>query len=526
MKRLMTSVMVGLVGIQGLALFAEDRPKLVVGIVVDQLRTDYLESLYDKLSPGGFRRLMDKGIFIKDVDFKIPSPDAASATAIIQTGSYPRQNGVISAKIYSPSEKKEISVFHDPSYIGNFTSQTFSPSSLKVSTLSDEIALDNNGSSQILSVSINPEEALILAGHAGNSAFWIDDETGKWSSTTYYTSAPAIIQNRNYNSPLLSRLDTMRWIPSRREADYKDISSSRLKSGFRHTFPRSDRDVFKFYKSSPYVNSDITDIAADYLQNLDLGRKDENTDVLNLEYSLAPYPAVTTGDGKFELQDSYLRLDNDIERLFKQLDKNVGLDNVLVYITSTGYYSEPEKDFSAFRLPSGTFSVKRALSLLNAYLAAKYGNGSYVDQYFAGHIYLDHQTIEERSLDITKVAEDARDFLVRMSGVTDAYTISDLQSPAVAQLESHRLANDPKSSGDIIMEFNPGWKVIDDSRFPNEVKPDHSTIYATPVMIWQSGITPRVITEPVDATAIAPTIARILRIRSPNASVSRPLFLN
>lgn len=519
----MTSVVVTLAGINGVYVAAQDRPKLVVGIIVDQLRTDYLETLNDKFSSGGFKRLMGNSLYIKDLDYKIPDIDVASATAIIQTGSYPRQNGITSSNVYSITESRIKSVFNDPGYIGNFTDETYSPEALRVTTLADEIALESSGKSLIHSITPDPESAIILSGHSGSSAFWCSDETGKWVSTTYYTSPPAAIQNINYNNPLISRLDTLKWMPSRRIDSYPYVSSDQLVKGFKYTFPRNDKDVFKLYKETPLINTEITNIAKDYLKTLNLGKNAEITDVLNLSYTLAPYSGIDSGNGKYELEDSYLRLDRDLESLFNELEKNIGLDKVLVYVVSTGYFTEPETDMSQLRLPTGSFSVKRALSLINAYLAAKYGNGTYVDQYYNGHIYFDKTALEERALDIDKVVQDARDFLVKMSGVKDAYTISDLQSPAVSQLEGHRLGSDPKTSGDIIVEFIPGWKVTDDTKFPNISQKEKTLSYQSPAFIFGGGISPQVIETSVDATAIAPTIARALRIRSPNSSVSKPL---
>lgn len=525
MKRLLSTMVVGLAGIQVMTLEASTRPKLVVGIIVDQLRTDYLENLQDKFGSGGFRLLMDKGAFFKDVEFNVPVLDEASATAIIQTGTYPRQNGIPSAEIYNPSTKSLVSVFHDPDYIGNFTTETYSPSSLGVTTLTDEIAVEGKGKSLVHSIGPNAEGVIILAGHAGNSAFWINDNTGKWATSTYYKNPPAPLQNRNYNSPLVNRLDTMRWRPLKSGEYYIDIPEEKLEEGFRYTFPRSDRDVFSLYKQSPYVNSDITDAATEYISGLNFGANREVMDVLNLTYTVAPYPSVKSGDGKYEIEDSYLRLDQDLSRLFKALDNHFGLDNVLVYVASTGYTTEPERETELFRLPSGSFSVKRAISLLNAFLSAKYGNASYVDQYSRGHIYLDHASIELKNLDVAKIAEESRDFLVRMSGVADAYTVSDLQSPSVSRLEGHRLSIDPKISGDIILEFTPGWKVTDDTRYPAETQKNLTTAYPAPAFILSPEVSAQVIESPVEAVSIAPTVANILRIRSPNAAIAKALKL-
>lgn len=525
MNRLLTTVMVGLAGIQGLTLAAESRPKLVVGIMVDQLRTDYLENLKDMLGTGGFRRLMDKGVYFKDVDFKVPGGDAASASAIIQTGAYPRVTGVTGNIYYDPGAKTFSPIFKDPTYIGNFTDETYSPSALRVTTLSDEIALESRGKSRIHSIAPDASQAITLAGHSANSAFWINDETGRWSSTTYYPNPPAALQNKNYNSPLISRLDTMKWVPLHKGEPYIDVTPEEAKEGFKYTFSRSDRDVFNLYKHSPYVNSDITEAATEYITDLNLGKNQDATDVLNLGYTLAPYSMA--GGDKFEyaLQDAYLRLDKDLEKLFNTLDRQVGKDNVLVYLVSSGYFTEPFIDGSAYRFPGGTFSVKRAMSLLNAFLSAKYGNGAYVDQYFDNQIYLSHSLLEEKNLDPGKTAQESRDFLVRMSGVADAYTMADITNPKIEKMEALRKAIDPKTSGDIILEFNPGWTVIDDSRYPSLTQDNKTTAYLSPGFIMGLEFTPKVVDETIDAVAFAPTLANSLRIRAPNSVSHKPLNL-
>lgn len=526
MKLLLTTVLAGLAGLQGFTLAAESRPKLVVGIMVDQLRTDYIENLREMFGPGGFRRLMEGGIYIKDVDFNVAEADAASATAILQTGAYPRQTGVTGASVYDHASKSIKPIFTDEGYIGNFTTETYSPSALRVATITDMLTVDENGKTRIHSISPDAAQAIVMAGHSANSAFWVNDETGKWSSTTYYTNPPAPLQNRNYNNPLVSRLDTMKWVPLRKGEPYPFVSQDEIKEGFKYNFSRSDRDVFSFYKLSPYVNSDITEAATEYITDLNLGKNGEFTDVLNLGFTLAPYPLGPADNYRYELEDAYLRLDKNLEKLFTTLDKQVGRDNVLVYLVSTGYFEEPVADGSKYRLPGGTFSVKRAMSLLNAFLAAKYGNGAFVDQFANGQIYLSKSQIEEKNLDFNKVAEEARDFLVRMSGVSDAFTISDLMSPAIRELEVYRHSVDPKTSGDIILQFTPGWIVVDDSRFPSRTLPLKNMAYLTPGFIYGAGLPAKVVEETVEATALAPTMAGVLKIRPPNAAVSKPLSLH
>ena len=525
MNRLLSTIVVGLAGIQGVTLAAASRPKLVVGIMVDQLRTDYLEDLYELFGSGGFRRLMDQGLYLKDVDYEIPGSDSATATAVIQTGTYPRYNGIVGATILDAATKTPKSVFTDPAYIGNFTNETYSPGALRVTTITDELSIDESGKSRVHVIAPDAAQAIVLAGHTGSSAFWLNDDTGRWSSTTYYSNAPTILAKGNYSNPLVSRLDTMNWTPLMSGPVYPYVPYKEINQSFKYRFSKSDKDVFKLYKKSPYINTEVTEAAKEYLADLKLGKNSEGTDVLNLAYTLAPYPLAGNEGYRYELQDAYLRLDKNLEDLFKTLDQYAGKEDVLVYLVSTGYFSEPLPDKDTYRLPTGTFSVKRALSLLNAFLSAKYGNGSYVDYYSKGHIYLSAKTLEEKNLDINKIAEECRDFLVRMSGVEDAYTISDLMSPAIEQLEGYRLATDPKSAGEVILDFNPGWKVTNDSRFPPEDELNNTTAYQTPAFIFGNGVANKVVESPVSATSIAPTISGKLRIRSPNSAVGKPIPL-
>ncbi len=365
MNRLITSVICGLVGINTMLYADASRPKLVVGIMIDQLRTDYIEYLQNLFGEKGFNKLMKDGAFLKDVDFKVNGLDNVSGTAMIYTGGYPRHNGVTSSKVYDPNVRDMVPALQDATMIGNFTTET-------------------------------------------------------WATTTYYREAPSQLTQRNYSDPITSRLDTMQWKPSRPLSTYPGLPAQKRILDFKHTFPTADRSVYRMYISSPMVNTEVTDVAITCLRDLKIGSRGDAIDMLNIGYTAAPYKYVKDGDFRLELEDSYLRLDGQLSRLFDAIDKYVGLNNTLVYVASTGYYDDAVEDDAKYRTPTGYFSVKRALSLLNSYLAARYGNGDYVDTFSGGHVYLDRKQIEERKLDLKEVAEASRDFLVQMSGVSDA----------------------------------------------------------------------------------------------------------
>lgn len=502
------------------------RPKLVVGIVVDQLRTDYIEFLQSHFGEGGFRKLMNGGAYMRDVDFKVSVPDAASATAMLYTGAYPSQTGIATAYLYDPATRRAQPALTDVKTLGNFTDDAFSPANLRLSTLADELAVEGSGLSAIYAFAADPQQALIMAGHSGTSGCWINTATGNWATTTYYKGLPQPLSSRNYSHPLSARIDTMQWKPSISPDKFPGLPEHKKLYPFRHTFPRSDKNVYERFSVSALANVEVTDVAIECLKNLKIGGSGNGVDMLNVAYTLAPYRYVQDGDYRVELTDSYLRLDKQLRRLFEAIDKYVGVDNTVIWLSSTGYYDDAVIDDKKYRIPTGEFSMKRARSLLNSFLSARHGNAAYVEAFRDGHIYFDHKVFEEKNLDINDMVQDARSFLAKMSGVADAYTLEDILSPGTPEEERLRLLIDPKTGGDLFVTFNPGWTVVDDQNYPETSKPVRESPVCSPAFIMGGGVAPQIISEPVDATALAPTVAGILRIRSPNGSRSKPVLLN
>ena len=525
MKRLVTSVLVGLATLNVLAQTAPGRPRLVVGIVVDQMRTDYIEYLRSYFGERGFRKLMTDGVYMRDVDFKVGDLDAASATAMLYTGAYPSQTGVPSSLVYDNAKHALMPALADTKTLGNFTNDSYSPENLRLSTISDELAISGGGVATIYALSANPQQAMIMAGHAGTGAAWINNTNGNWATTTWYKPMPTQISSKNYSSSLGSRIDTIQWKPSIPIERMPGLPKQKTLYPFRHTFPRADRDVYIRFASSPMGNREVTDVAIECLRGMKMGANDQTVDMLNLGYTLAPYKYVKDGDFRAELTDSYLRLDKELARLFDAIDKYVGAGNAMIWVSSTGYYDDAVIDDKKYRIPGGDFSMKRAKSLLNSYLSARHGNAAYIDAFKDGHIYFDHKVLEDKNLDVSEVVADARSFLTKMSGVADAYTLDDILSPNTPFEETLRLAMDPKHGGDLIVTFNPGWTVVDDIEYPATSKPVRETPVLTPAFILGPGVQAERMDQSVDATALAPTVAGILRIRSPNGCATKPILL-
>lgn len=523
MNRLLTSVLCSLVGFTTVVMADPSRPKLVVGIVVDQLRTDYIDFLKSRFGKDGFNLLIGNGLYLKNVNFDIKDHDIANTTAILYTGNYAPASGVPSAKVYDKGSNFPLPVFHDPAMLGNFTSETLSPGALRLSTISDELAVDGVGLGAIYSVAPDPMQAIIMAGHAGSSAFWLTDDNGRWATTTYYKEVPSVISQKNYRTPLAERLDTMVWTPSTPLEHYNGVPAQKKYFPFRHAFPKKDADRYVRFKESALVNAEVTDLAVDYIKSLQLGQRGDVIDMLNVGYTAAPFKAVADGDMRLELQDTYLRLDAQLKRLFDAVKEYVGLDNALIFLSSTGYFDDAVADDARYRIPTGNFSMKRAVSLLNSYLSAQHGNDQFVDGSFRNMIYLDHAVLEKHGLNVADVRRDARDFLVRMSGVADVKSLTDITGETTPELRALNRSLDPKSCGDLRLEFAPGWTVNDDVRLPVSKWQVRQGNPATPAFLLAPDVPAQTVTTPVSATAIAPTVCSVMRIRSPNGAFDAPL---
>lgn len=527
-NRLLSSILTGLMTINVVvaADSAPGRPKLVVGIVVDQLRSDYLEYLRDLFGDKGFRAFMDNGVFIKDLDLGADLNDPAATTALLYTGALPRANGVPSAQIYNSSAAMALPALEDKGSMGNYTHESLSPANLRVSTLSDEIAVDGGGHTTVYGISADAQQAIILAGHAGNCALWINDADGQWSSTAFYRDFPQFAARRNRTSPLRQRLDTIRWNPLLSLKLYPGLTLSQREVGFRYSFPTSDRDRISKFKASALANREVTDMAISAINELSMGSHANGIDMLNVGYTAAPYPFTKDGeDAKLELEDTYIRLDAQISRLLEAVDRRVGLQNSLIFISSTGYFNDPTPIDTKFRIPTGEVKLRRIESLLNSFLSAKFGNGDYIKGIHNNQIYLDHAALEKRGIDLSKVADEARSFIVKMSGIADARTLSDILASPAPDAQRQRNAIDPKSAGDLFLTFSPGWTITDDMQYPPTSTSRQSTAVATPFLMLAPGLKPQIITTPVDAAAIAPTISSTIHIRAPNGASSTPVQL-
>lgn len=502
------------------------RPKLVVGIVIDGLQEEYLDLLKGYFGENGFKRLMRDGVMFDNVSFGT-SVDITAATAMLYSGASPSANGIPATYVYDSEKKRPYTIILDPSNIGNYTDETYSPKAIRVSTLSDEIRIDGAGDGNVYSISPSAHQAIIMASHAGNSAFWINDLNGRWATTTYYKDVPPSIQTRNYSKSLASRLDTITWRPSMDMTVYPDVPKQKKSTPFKYTFPKHQVDRFRNFKTAAPVNAEITDLAADYITSLQLGKHDA-MDMLNLGYTLEPFKLAQNVDHRVETMDSYIKLDTELAKLFQTIESNVGLDNTFIMVAGTPIAPSSKPDDVKWGMPTGEFSTTKAVSLLNLYLSAKYGTNDWVAGYHNGQLFLNDKLIKENDLDIKEVRTDASDFLTRMSGVSRVWTIDDIIAGRAGTNSAALKRNTQVDyAGDLFLEITPGWEIVNVD--PITQKENRTTmrtgVITAPVFLLSPRLKAQRISSEVDARAIAPTVSRQLRIRSPNASELPPMRL-
>lgn len=503
------------------------RTKLVVAIVVDQLRTDYIEYLSPLMGSEGFSRMRKEGAYLRDVVFGPSRLDAVSATALIFTGANPADNGVADDRVWDTGAMRTLPALNDPATVGVNTPLTLSASPLLLSTVTDELMIDGAGLSLAHSIAADPQVAVVMAGHAGSGAAWLNTADGRWATTSYYKELAAPASTRNFRSPLSARIDSMQWKPMLPLDRYPGLPAQKRQYEFRHTFPSRAKDVYERFAASPKGNEEVTDLAIDYLKSLQLGRRGDTVDMLCLGYTAAPFRSVKDGDYRLELQDSYLRLDAQLARLLKAIDTSVGLSNCVILLSGTGYYDDAVPVDAKYRIPSGDFSTKRAMALLNGFFSARYGPGNYVDAYAGGGFHISAKTLESKGADPVEAARAAKDFLSKMSGVSAVYTLSDLLSPQDEAAMRLRLCTNPRTAPQLTVTLAPGWNLVEDHTYPVVSTPVRRGSILSPAFFFAPGtVNPQTLDGAVDATSLAPTLSSLLHMRAPNGAASRPVPLN
>ena len=519
-----------------------DKPKLVIGIVVEELNYNQLEKFHDKLCENGIKKLINEGTYFKNASYEYLLTQSAPGHATIATGAEPSFHGITSDNWYTPLKNELINCTKDVSVNsvgGSFESGLHSPVNLLVSTFSDELAIATNKKAKVFGVGLKESSAIFSAGHTANAAYWFDNTTGTWMSSSYYISAlPDWVNDFNAMKFSDTYLNST-WNLLRPAKDYADClpDSNSFEIGFNNInyFPYdlkklrskntfSSINDYSLLRETPFGNSLTTNFAIRLIQKERLG-KDNVTDYLSICYSATDYIGHRFGPSSVEMGDAILRLDDDIKNLLTFINDSIGKKNVLIYFTAAHGISEIPAVLEKNRIPSGYFQQNQALQLLRSYLNAIYGEGEWVKGYSERQIFLNRTLIEDARLSLDDVQKKVARFLVQFTGVEAAYPYSAFEANDFGNGNLKRIINNfsPQRSGDVIVILNPGWV---------EKVNDFVTNYNSPYeydshvpLIWYGWTVNRAtVTRQVNITDIAATLSTLCKVPYPNACTGEPMF--
>lgn len=499
----------------------QNAPRLVVNIAIDQLRSDYLEAFFPLYSNDGFKKLLEEGTVYKNAAYPFFPIDRASATASLNTGVTPYYNKIVGERWLDRKTLRPIYCVDDIKHKGIFTNQGSSPDQMCTSTISDELKVATGGRSIVFSIAPFRDAAILSAGHAADGALWIDDNTGLWCSSQYYLSSFPIWAHayNNLQAPT-QKLETIVWEPvNDLVGNFAYFMQMGPQSPFKHSFKGDHKYVE--YKTSALVNEDVTTLALQCTASTGMGN-DRITDLLCINYYAGSFNHKPMTECQLELQDTYVRLDYQIAQLIKHFEQRLGKDNVLFVLTSTGYCEEETVDYRKYRIPSGTFYLSRTANLMNMYFGAIWGQAAYVESYYKNQIFLDHQLLETKKISLAEATSRGQEFLCMMSGVRNVYTSLQLMTDNNEHLQRIRNGFNAEHCGDLVIETAPGWELLNEDT--QEKQLSRASYIPFPIIIYGNGVKADLITTPVTTDRIAPTIARAIRIRAPNACSSEPLF--
>lgn len=501
-------------------------PKVVVNILIDQLRNDYLEAFSPLYGNDGFKLLLRDGCVFTAGEYPLAHPDRAAAAATIATGTTAADHGIVGMQWMNRESLRPMYCVEDRSVKGLVTVDQYSPKWLNVSTISDELKVATDGAARVYSIAPNADAAILTAGHAADCAVWIDDQTGFWASSSYYGQLPLWADYRNTHQSLDKRLKKDTWTPYNNEVGaFAYFLSGTNEKPFQHQFKGNQR--FVSYKTSGLVNDEVAATTCMAIEMSEFG-DDATTDYLAVTLYAGNYEHNSANAMPLEIQDTYVRLDRALAAIIETVEKKVGKGNALYAVTSTGYTEEDVADLSKFRIPTGTFDMTRATSLLGMYMVAVYGQGDYIESTLGTEIYFNHKLLEDRQINISEFQSRAQDLLLQLSGVKDVFTAQRLlQGAWTPGISRMRGGFNPQRSGDIRIQVQPGWRIktADTTLGTASGKQQiaRESYVAFPIILYGMGIHSETVTAPASVDCIAPTLSKAMRIRAPNACAKAPL---
>lgn len=514
------------------------RPKLVVGVVVDQMRWDYLYRYQERFGDNGFKRLMREGFNCENTMLNyIPAVTAIGHTSIY-TGSVPAIHGIAGNDFHIDGKQTYCTDDAAVATVGsNSDAGKMSPHNLKVTTIGDELHLATNYRSKIISVSLKDRASILPGGHTADGAYWFDAETGNFITSTYYRKdLPGWLKQFN-DRQLAKHYLSQDWETLYPTESYKNSTADN--NSYENPFPGADTPTMPvatsklmdseglgLIRNTPYGNTLTIDLALAAIDGERLGNRGE-TDMLAVSLSSTDYIGHQFGTYAIETEDTYLRLDRDIARLLAALDQKIGKGEYLLFLTADHAAAHNFKFLTDKGIPAGGWDIEKTKAALNSHLKAEFKTDcNLVSGLLNYQIFLDNEKIDSLGISKENVVAAAIDYIKRGEGV---YCAVEQENAGTATLPSpikNRIVNGyyPGRSGEIQIIMQPGWYGLESEATGGT---DHGVWHPydthVPLIFFGSGINPGATFTPVEITDIAATVCALLHIQMPDGCIGKPV---
>ena len=513
-----------------------DRPKLVVGIVVDQMRYDYLTRFYNRYGEEGFKRILKEGFNCENAHFNYIPTQTAVGHASIYTGATGSTHGIIANYWYDKFLKEWVYCVDDFNYEAVGTDEVNeqkSPYRLLTTTVTDELRLAQNMNGKTIAIGLKDRSAVLPGGHTSNGSYWfVGKEEGKFVTSSFYMDElPKWVNDFNKNGLvdgyMKKKWETLYPIKTYTEsiADdniYEGLFVGEEKPVFPHDLKKLAKDNahFDLIKSSPFGNTLLIEFAKAAIKNEKLGQGDF-TDFLAISFSSPDYIGHQYGVDSKEIQDTYLRLDQDLADLLDYLDKKIGTDNYTLFLTADHAAVPVPAYLKSKKIPAGYFESGALRGYIDELAVADYGTADIIENVSNYQIFLDRRKLKELKLDAALVADKLAEGLINYDGIHKVVTAKTLQETEFNKGILNYLQNgyNQKLSGDVLMIPDPATTSY------GETGSTHGSGYSydthVPIMFFGKGIEKGRSRKKVEIIDIAPTLSNLLQIEFPNGSRGR-----
>jgi len=514
-----------------------DSPKLVVGIVVDQMRYDYLTRFADKYGKGGFNRLISQGFNCKNNHFNYIPTYTGPGHASVYAGTTPKYHGIIGNNWYDKEIKKSVYCAGDDSAksIGTEGSAgKMSPHRMASTTFADENRLFTQMRGKTIGISVKDRGAILPAGHTANAAYWFTgkNEGNFITSSFYMDNLPKWVADFNssdavekYLKPWNTYYDISTYVESGEdlnefEGGYKGKDNA--------TFPYDLKALSKqngnldILRATPYGNSMVADFAIAAIDGEQLG-SDNITDVLAISFSSTDYIGHNFGVNSKEIQDTYIRLDKDIERLLSVLDTKVGKGEYTIFLTADHGAVNVPSYLQSVNIPAGYLNNSETKKKFESFLTKTFGASDLIENVSNNQIFLNRKRISLLGLELNDVQEAIVEELITYADISKAYTATTISNTYFSTGVEELLQNgyNQKRSGDVLIVHNPA--VISYSKTGSTHGSGRNYDTHVPLLFYGAGINQGSTFEKTQIIDIAPTMSALLGISFPNASTGKPL---